>query len=363
MQPQLEVKLKQVTVRYQEIQQSLQDPKLLENYQNYQSLMKISHELKDLVEIYQNYLSVQATLAEVNEWLKGKDPDLKALAQEEYVALKEHSQRLENDCLRLLIPKDPNDKKAVILEIRAGAGGLEASLFVGDVQRMYLMLSELMGWKFDLMNSVPSDQGGFREVVMHIKGADVYRWLKYESGTHRVQRIPETENQGRIHTSTVTVAVLPEADEVGDVDIETSDLRVDTFRSSGAGGQHVNTTDSAVRITHIPTGLVVECQDERSQHKNRAKAMAWLKSRLMKKLQDEQSAKERVLRQSLIGSGDRSERIRTYNIPQSRVTDHRINFSSHDLVGILSGKMTPLLEALQQADEADRMAGLLDDIV
>ena len=228
---------------------------------------------------------------------------------------------------------------------------------------MYMMLAELRRWKVEIMQAMASDQGGFREVVMHISGEEVYRWLKYESGTHRVQRVPETENQGRIHTSTITVAVLPEADEVGEIEIDPSDLRIDTFRSSGAGGQHVNTTDSAVRVTHIPSGVVVECQDERSQHKNRARALAWLKSRLMKKKQDEQMDKERALRQSLVGSGDRSERIRTYNFPQSRLTDHRINFSSHDLTGILAGKVLPLLEALQQADEADRMAGLLDEMV
>lgn len=363
MQPQLESKLKQVLIRYQDIQMKLQDPDTLEDFKSYQDLIKISHDLKDIVEAYRLYLKVNASLDEVNAWLQGDDADLKALASEEQLGLKQESEKLQAECLRMLLPKDPNDRKAVIVEIRAGAGGLEAALFVGDMQRMYLMLAEIMSWKVELLQSSSSDQGGFREIVMHIKGGEVYRWLKYESGTHRVQRIPETENQGRIHTSTVTVAILPEADELDEITIDPSDLRVDTFRSSGAGGQHVNTTDSAVRITHLPTGVVVECQEERSQHKNRAKAMQWLKSRLVNQREDEMRAKERVLRQSLIGSGDRSERIRTYNIPQSRVTDHRINFSSHDLVGVLSGKLSPLMEALQQADEADRMTGLLDEII
>lgn len=363
MQSQIEEKLKQVVDKYNEIQLKLQDIAIINDYQHYQSLMKISYDLKDIVSCYQKYLNVQDALDEANNCLKSSDSELKELAQIEVVELKENLLKLEQECLRMLLPRDPNDKKAVILEIRAGAGGLEAALFVGDLHRMYWMLSEIMSWKAEIIHAMASDQGGYREIVIHIRGSEVYRWLKYESGTHRVQRIPETENQGRIHTSTVTVAVLPEADEVGDVDIDPSDLRIDTYRSSGAGGQHVNTTESAVRITHIPSGLVVECQDERSQHKNRAKAMSWLKSRLMKKMQDEHAAKEKILRRSLIGSGDRSERIRTYNVPQSRVTDHRINFNSHDLPGILSGKLITLLEALQCEDEADRMNGLLDEIV
>jgi len=363
MKPQLALKLQQMHKKYEEIQKTLQDPHALEDYKYYQSLTKACHELKPVVEAYESYRATQSELEELSEYLKGKDPELKQMAQEEYPVLKEKLQIIEDHCLRQLIPHDPLDKKSVILEIRAGAGGLEAALFVGDIQRMYMMLAELRRWKVEIMQAMASDQGGFREVVMHVSGEEVYRWLKYESGTHRVQRVPETENQGRIHTSTITVAVLPEADEVGEIEIDPSDLRIDTFRSSGAGGQHVNTTDSAVRVTHIPSGVVVECQDERSQHKNRARALAWLKSRLMKKKQDEQMDKERALRQSLVGSGDRSERIRTYNFPQSRLTDHRINFSSHDLTGILAGKVLPLLEALQQADEADRMAGLLDEMV
>ena len=363
MKPQLVVKLQHMLKKYEDIQISLEDPHAVEDYKHYQSLSKISHELKPIVDAYILYVDKQKELEELSEYLKGKDLELKHMAQEEYPVVKEHLQGIEEDCLRRLIPHDPYDKKSIILEIRAGAGGLEAALFVGDMQRMYMMFSELRRWKVEVMQSVASDQGGYREVVMHISGEEVYRWMKYESGTHRVQRVPETENQGRIHTSTVTVAVLPEADEVGEIEIDPSDLRVDTFRSSGAGGQHVNTTDSAVRVTHIPSGLVVECQDERSQHKNRARALAWLKSRLMKKQQDEQLDKERALRKSLIGSGDRSERIRTYNFPQSRLTDHRINFTSHDLTGALAGKLLSLMEALQQADEADRMAGLLDDMV
>ena len=363
MQPQLEIKLKQVLQRFLDIQNSLADPNLLEDYRQYQVMTKLSHELLPIVTAYRNYLTIQQQLEEVIECLKSNDAELKLIAQEEYQGLKEQVQILQDECLKMLLPNDPDNKKPVIVEIRAGAGGLEAALFVGDMYRMYTMLSELRGWKVELMHAMSSDQGGYREVVIHIAGEEVYRWLKYESGTHRVQRVPETENQGRIHTSTITVAILPEADEVGAIEIETSDLRVDTFRSSGAGGQHVNTTDSAVRITHLPTGLVVECQDERSQHKNRAKAMAWLRSRLVKKLQDEKLDKERVLRKALIGSGDRSERIRTYNFPQSRLSDHRINYTSYDLTGILAGKLLPLLESLQQADEADRMAGLLDEII
>lgn len=362
MEQQVEAKLKQIVARYEEISLRLAEPEALEDYVAYQNLSKLSAELRPIVELYQEHERAVAALSELDEWLKGSDPELKALAQEESLWLKERIADLHHACLRLLLPKDPNDGKPVIVEIRAGAGGLEAALFVGDAQRMYAMFAEQMGWRCEQLQAASSDQGGYRECVLHIKGPEVYRWLKYESGTHRVQRIPATEHQGRIHTSTITVAVLPEADELSEIQIDPTDLKVDTFRSSGAGGQHVNTTDSAVRITHVPTGLVVECQDERSQHKNRAKAMQWLRSRLMQKQTDEQQAKERSLRRSLIGSGDRSERIRTYNVPQSRVTDHRIGFTSHDLQGILSGKLTPLLEALQHQDELARMAGLVNEV-
>jgi peptide chain release factor 1 len=288
------------------------------------------------------------------------DPEMKAFAETEARDAAERMARLEVELQRLLLPKDPNDERNIFLEIRAGTGGDESALFAGDLFRMYSRYAERHRWQVEVISASPSDLGGFKEAILRIAGQGAYSRLKFESGGHRVQRVPATETQGRIHTSAATVAVMPEADEVGDVELNPADLKIDTYRASGAGGQHVNKTDSAVRVTHLPTGIVVECQDDRSQHKNKARAMSLLGARIKDQQLREQRAKEAATRKSLVGSGDRSDRIRTYNFPQGRVTDHRINFTLHKIADIMDGDLDELLDQLAAEHQAEQLAALAE---
>ena len=309
---------------------------------------------------YRDFCKVQGDLEGAQALLKDSDPDLREMAEEEVASARNSLVELEDSLQRMLLPRDPNDGRNVYLEIRAGTGGDEAAIFSGDLFRMYSRYAERQGWRVEILSASEGEHGGYKEVISRVEGDNVYAKLKFESGAHRVQRVPETESQGRIHTSACTVAVLPEPDEQAAIDINPADLRVDTYRSSGAGGQHVNTTDSAIRITHIPTGTVVECQEERSQHKNRAKAMAWLAAKL--KDQQEAAAHKEIsdTRKLLVGSGDRSERIRTYNFPQGRVTDHRINLTLYSLNEVIAGGVEQVIEPLLQEYQADQLAALGD---
>jgi len=332
--------------RYRELENSLADPEVIKAQDVYQKHRKEHAELAPLIQTFRRYQQVQQELADNQTLLKDEtDEDMKAYAREEIQALKDEAARLEEELRVLLLPKDPYDDKNVILEIRAGAGGEEAGLFAADLFRMYTRLAERQGWKLEILSHSATGIGGLKEIIASISGDQVYSRLKYESGVHRVQRVPVTESQGRIHTSAVTVAVLPEAEEV-DVQINPEELRIDVFRSSGPGGQSVNTTDSAVRVTHLPTGLVVSCQDEKSQHKNKAKALKVLRSRLFDLRQREQQQQIAQERKSMVGTGDRSERIRTYNFPQGRVTDHRIGLTLYRLEAMLDGDLDELLQGL-----------------
>ncbi len=349
-------KLKEVEKRYDEISKQLLDPEVYNDQKHYAKLMKEHKMLTPLIEKYREYKAAEDTIAEAGQLLGegGMDADFRQMVEEELSAAKAKTERLAEDIKILLLPTDPNDDKNVIVEIRGGAGGEEAALFAGVLYRMYNMYAESKRWKTDLLNLNETGIGGMKEVSFIIEGDGAYSRLKFESGVHRVQRVPETEASGRIHTSTVTVAVLPEAEEV-EVDINPADLQIDTYRSGGAGGQHVNKTESAIRITHMPTGLVVECQDERSQHKNKEKAMKILRSRLYEQLQSEQSEEIAKNRKLQVGTGDRSERIRTYNYPQSRVTDHRIGLTLYKLDQILDGDLDELIDALVTADRAEKL--------
>jgi peptide chain release factor 1 len=338
-------KLETIEARYLELEKALSDPATIADHKEYQRLAKEHADLTPSMQTLRKHRELSARLEENRELLNDSDPEIRQLAREDSSELQEQLDKLEDELKQLLTPRDPNDEKNVIFEIRAGTGGDEAALFAADLFRMYTRHAELMNWKVDVLSSNATGIGGFKEVIFSISGHSAYSRLKYESGVHRVQRVPTTESQGRIHTSAVTVAVLPEAEEV-DVDIEASDLRIDVFRSSGPGGQSVNTTDSAVRITHVPTGLVVTCQDEKSQHKNKAKALKVLRARLLDAIQQEQREKTAEDRKSQVGSGDRSERIRTYNFPQNRVTDHRINLTLYKLEEILEGDINPIIYSL-----------------
>ena len=349
-------KLKLVEERFIELEAKMSDPDV---YGDPKMLAKIGREQKELapvVEAYRAYVKVSDDAKEALALLDGKidDPDFKEMVQQELNDAKAEVARLEEELKILLLPRDPNDSRNVIVEIRGGAGGEEAALFANSLYRMYSMYADRRRWKVELLNLNDTELGGVKEVSFLIAGEGAYSRLKYESGVHRVQRVPDTETSGRIHTSTVTVAVLPEVEEV-EFEINQSDLKIDTFRSSGAGGQHVNTTDSAIRITHLPTGVVVECQDERSQHKNKDKAMKILVSRLYEAEQEKQQAEQAAERKSQVGTGDRSERIRTYNYPQGRVTDHRISLTLYKIEQILNGDMDEVLDALITADQAEKM--------
>ena len=339
-------KLEDVERRYLEIERSLVDPAIIGNRKEYTRLAKERSDLDDIVRRYRDWKKLSAEVEGHRALLEESDPEIRELAKAELPAMRERLDALEDELKRLLVPRDPNDERNVILEIRAGTGGDEAGLFAAQLFRMYSRYAEEQGWRVELMSANPTGLGGFKEVITLIEGRGAYSQLKFEGGVHRVQRVPVTEASGRIHTSTVTVAVLPEADEV-DVHIdEVKDLRIDVYRSSGPGGQSVNTTDSAVRITHLPTGLVVACQDEKSQHKNKSKGLKILRARLLERAQAEQQAEVAQNRRSMVGTGERSERIRTYNFPQGRVTDHSINLTLYSLDRVIEGEIAPLIDAL-----------------
>jgi peptide chain release factor 1 len=337
-------KIQDLEIRFQEVESLLSDPTVISNQPEFRKLSREHADLAPLIEAYRRYKKVLEELAENRELVS--DPEMKEMAEEEIGRLEGEKEALDAEIKILLLPKDPNDSKDVILEIRAGTGGDESALFAGDLFRMYSRFAEKNRWKVELLSASESERGGYKEVIASIEGQDVYAKLKYESGTHRVQRVPETEAQGRIHTSACTVAIMAEAEDV-DIDIRPDDLKIDVYRSSGAGGQHVNTTDSAVRITHLPTGTVVACQEERSQIKNRAKAMKVLKTRILDNILQEQSAKMAADRKQQVGSGDRSERIRTYNFPQGRMTDHRIGLTLYRLDSIMAGDIDEIADSLR----------------
>ena len=359
MKPSMLTKLDHLDERLVEINQLLMQEGSTSNMDNYRKLNREHAELTPVVELYHAYRQAQADIDSATEMLA--DPEMRDFAQEEIGQAKATMAGLVDDLQKMLLPKDPNDERNILLEIRAGTGGDESALFAGDLLRMYTRYAERNRWQIEMMSESPSDLGGYKEVIVRIAGVGVYSKLKFESGGHRVQRVPATETQGRIHTSACTVAVMPEADELADVIINTADLRIDTFRASGAGGQHINKTDSAVRLTHLPTGIVVECQDGRSQHQNKAQAMRVLATRIMDGQLREKQAKEAATRKSLIGSGDRSERIRTYNFPQGRMTDHRINLTLYKLDFIMDGELTDLTTALLAEHQAELLAQLADN--
>jgi peptide chain release factor 1 len=337
-------KIEELERRFQELESLLADPAVIGNQEEFRRLSREHSELSELVDAYRRYKKVLADIDGNRELLA--DPEMKEMAEEELRSLEAERARLEEEINLLLLPKDPNDDRNVILEIRAGTGGDESALFAGDLFRMYQRFADANRWRVEVISASESERGGFKEIVASVEGKGVYAKLKYESGTHRVQRVPETEAQGRIHTSACTVAILPEAEDI-DIEINPADLKIDVYRSSGAGGQHVNTTDSAVRITHLPTGIVVACQEERSQIKNRAKAMKVLKSRILDIMQNEQNARMAADRKQQVGSGDRSERIRTYNFPQGRLTDHRIGLTLYRLDSIMAGDLGEIADALR----------------
>ena len=347
-------KLEGVEKQFEKLEKLLGDPGIVKDRGKYEKYAKEHSDLNKIVTVYRSYKKALGGIEESQELLRDPDPEIKELARAEIDALTEKRDGLEQELRVLLMPKDPNDEKNVLLEIRAGTGGEEAALFAGDLFRMYGRYAEERRWKVEIMDQHETGTGGFKEVIAMIQGQGAYSYLKYESGTHRVQRVPTTETQGRIHTSAVTVAVLPEAEEV-EVDIDPGEIKVDVYRSTGPGGQSVNTTDSAVRITHLPTGLVVTCQDEKSQHKNKAKAMKVLRARLLDRMTREQDQKRSAERKSQIGSGDRSERIRTYNFPQGRVTDHRIGLTLYRLEAILQGDLDEIIHSLSTHYQAEML--------
>lgn len=346
MQASIQKRLEALADRFEELSALLGEPDIIQDQDKFKTLSKEYASLEPLMDCFKAYQETNEALREASHLLNDPDPDMKSMAQDETKENQARLSEIETELQILLLPKDPNDSRNVYLEIRAGTGGDEAAIFAGDLFRMYSRYAELNRWKLDIINANHGDHGGYKEIITRIEGHDVYQKLKFESGAHRVQRVPETESQGRVHTSACTVAVLPEVDEVDDIEINTDELRIDTFRASGAGGQHVNKTDSAIRITHLPTNTVVECQDERSQHKNKAKALALLKTRLLDAEIQQQQKEQAATRKSLVGSGDRSERIRTYNYPQGRITDHRINLTLYKLAEILEGDINPLIEPL-----------------
>ena len=356
MKPSLRLKLEQLGARLAELEHLLAAPETVRDMDVFRALSREHAGIGPVAASYADYVRAEQDLAAAADM--ANDPELAELAGEEREAARSRMEALEAELQAALLPKDENDERNVFLEIRAGTGGDESALFAGDLFRMYTRFAERRRWKVEVVSESASELGGYKEVIARIAGEGAYATLKFESGGHRVQRVPETEAQGRIHTSACTVAAMPEADPIADIQINPADLRIDTFRASGAGGQHVNKTDSAVRITHLPTGLVVECQDDRSQHRNRAQAMAVLATRLLDKERGERQAKEAAQRKSLVGSGDRSERIRTYNFPQGRVTDHRINLTLYKLDAVMDGDLEEIVTALRQEYQAEQLAAL-----
>ena len=354
-------KLGSLTDRFEEVSALLSDAEVMSNREKFTALSKEYAEIEPVVLCYQEVTGLNENLEDSKVLLEDDDVEMRQLAeldiQESKDKLNDLTQRLQT----LLLPRDPNDHSNVFLEIRAGTGGDEAALFSGSLFRMYNKFAENQGWRVEVLNERPGEHGGYKEIISRIEGSDVYSQLKFESGAHRVQRVPETESQGRVHTSACTVAIMPEVDEISAIAIEKKDLREDTFRASGAGGQHVNKTDSAIRLTHLPTGTVVECQDERSQHKNRARAMSLLQSRLLDAAQSKQQTEQAANRRQLVGSGDRSERIRTYNFPQGRVTDHRINLTLYKLDEVIEGDLNSIVDPLIQEHQADLLQNLSED--
>lgn len=356
MKPSIVAKLEALLERHEEVQAMLGEPSVIADQERFRALSKEYAQLTDVVKCFRDWQQAQEDLSIAEELLD--DPEMRDMAQDELNAAKNSIEQLEQELQVLLLPKDPNDERNCYLEIRAGAGGDEAAIFAGDLFRMYSRFAEARRWRVEVVSCSDGEHGGYKEMIAKISGDGVYGVLKFESGGHRVQRVPATESQGRIHTSACTVAILPEVPEAEIPDINPVDLKIDTFRSSGAGGQHVNTTDSAIRITHLPTGLVVECQDERSQHKNKAKAMSVLAARLRAAEEEKRHQEEASTRRNLLGSGDRSDRIRTYNYPQSRVTDHRINLTLYRLEEVMEGKLDMLIQPIVQEHQADQLAAL-----
>ena len=359
MKPSMQKKLAALSDRIQELNTLLSSETITNDMDHYRKITKEHSDITPIVDEYHAYKKNEDNLNEAQSMLS--DPEMKEFAQEEIEQCKLKLVTIEDNLQKLLLPKDPSDEKNIFLEIRAGTGGDESALFAGDLFRMYSRYTERQGWKMEIVSSSESEVGGYKEIIMKIIGQGAYSKLKFESGGHRVQRVPDTETQGRIHTSACTVAVLPEADEISDVIINPAEIRLDTYRASGAGGQHINKTDSAVRITHLPTGIVVECQDDRSQHRNKAQAMSVLAARIRDAQIREQQSKLASDRRSLIGSGDRSERIRTYNYPQGRITDHRINLTHYKIEAITDGDMEELINALSNEHQADLLAGFAED--
>ncbi|MDB5871516.1 MAG: prfA [Ramlibacter sp.] len=352
----LRQQLERYPIRLKELDFFLQQPEVVQDMERYRALTREHAEVSEVAALFERFLQRESALAQAREMLD--DPEMAAMARDEMAALEAELPQLEEELQRLLLPKDPDDVRNTFLEIRAGTGGDESALFAGDLLRMYTRYAERQGWRTEIVSESLGEVGGFKEVVIRVLGDGAYGKLKFESGGHRVQRVPATETQGRIHTSACTVAAMPEPDEAQAVQINPADLRIDTYRASGAGGQHVNKTDSAVRITHIPTGIVAECQDDRSQHRNKAKAMQVLAARIREKDRSERAAKEAATRKGLIGSGDRSDRIRTYNFPQGRLTDHRINLTLYKLQFVMDGELDEVIEALLLARKAEQLEDL-----
>jgi peptide chain release factor 1 len=361
MKPSIQTKLENLGERFEEITMLLTQPEIQSNQNQFRSLSQEYAQLEPIVNCYNAYQNNEGDLASAREMSKDSDSELREMAKEELEVAVNRQADLEKALQILLLPKDPNDNHNVFLEVRAGTGGDEAAIFSGDLARMYQRYAERQGWSTEIINENRGEHGGYKEIIMRVSGQNVYSQLKFESGTHRVQRVPETESQGRVHTSACTVAIMPEVDSIDEIDINPADLRIDTYRASGAGGQHVNRTDSAIRITHIPTGVVVECQDERSQHKNRARAMSVLQARLLAAEQEKQQAEQSANRKLQVGSGDRSERIRTYNYPQGRLTDHRINLTLYKLEDIMEGSLDQVIQPLIHEHQAELLTQLGND--
>ncbi|MDH5181359.1 MAG: peptide chain release factor 1 [Gammaproteobacteria bacterium] len=361
MKASLHNKLESLSDRLEEINHLLADPGVIGDQNRFRTLSQEYAQLNPVIRCFKKYKTTLANLDEAKRMLQDSDAEMRELAEEEFQTAEEDKEKLEQELQILMLPVDPNDDRNIFLEIRAGTGGDEAAIFAGDLFRMYSRYAELHKWKVEVISSNEGEHGGYKEIISRLVGAGAYSRLKFESGAHRVQRVPETESQGRIHTSACTVAILPEADEVSEVNINPADLKVDTYRASGAGGQHVNKTDSAIRITHLPSGIVVECQDERSQHKNRARAMSLLSARLLSVEQEKQQREQAQNRRQLVGTGDRSERIRTYNYPQGRVTDHRINLTLYKLEEIMEGQVDEVIEPLIHEHQADLLAAMSDE--